>query len=329
MSDETDLFGAARMGYVVVESDRLHDWRRFLKQGLGLHEVLTDEDALAFRMDDHERRFMIRKGAAEDVVATGWQLRDQAALDIVLRRLAERGIAVEPGSTEEAAFRGVAGFVRLMGPKAMAIELFTEARTTATPLNMLTSGFVTGDSGMGHLAITSRRPEKMLRFWQEIFDARLSDRIHQPLSGAMLDIDFLRLNARHHTIAIAATRGLRLDPIRTRVQHVNMLVSTLDDLTDAFERLCDLGYEMAHEIGQHPNDREVSFYVVSPSGFELELGWNALTVDEAAWRPTSYNAISIWGHRPRRNSRLDRLAIDAGNLRRGLRSLLHPEYSPL
>lgn len=329
MNPVSDLFGAVRMGYVVVESRRIDEWRRFLKQGLGLHETAADDDVLAFRMDAHERRFMVRRGPAEDVVATGWQLRDAAALATVLQRLSERGITVEPGDPAAAAFRGVAAFHRLTGPKGMAIEIFVDAETTTAPLAMLTSGFLTGDSGMGHLAITSKRPEKMQRFWQEIFDARLSDRITQPMAGVTLDIAFLRLNERHHSIAIAATRGLRLDPIRTRVQHVNLLVASLDDLSAAFERLCDLGHVMAHEIGQHPNDREISFYVVTPSGFELELGWNALTVDEANWHPGHYNAISVWGHKPARNGPLDKLALNLGNLRRGLRSLLIPEYSPL
>ena len=61
-----------------------------------------------------------------------------------------------------------------------------------------------------------------------------------------------------------------------------------------------MGYAIANAIGQHPNDRELSFYVVSPSGFEVELGWNPIVVrDEAAWQPAHYQGISLWGHKPR------------------------------
>ncbi|TJY59486.1 extradiol ring-cleavage dioxygenase [Sinimarinibacterium sp. CAU 1509] len=325
-----DIFGAVRMGYIVVQSSKLGDWRRFLKQGLGLHLETESDTALAFRMDAHQRRFMVEDGAAEDVVAMGWQVRDPATLDIILKRLADRDIAVEDGTPEEAERRGVKSFRRLRGPKDMQLELFVEAVTTGAPLNMLASGgFVTGDSGMGHAAITSRKPEKMLRFWQEIFDARLSDRISQPLGGVMLDISFLRVNERHHSLAIAAVRGLRIDPIGTRVQHVNLLVNRMEDLVGAFERLRDLGFEMAHEIGQHPNDKEMSFYVLSPSGFEVEFGWDALKVNEANWKTAHYNAISLWGHKPPKNSALNSLRLNLGNFRRGLRSLARPEYSPI
>lgn len=332
MTDQTstavDVFDAVRMGYVVIESNRLDDWRRFLVQGLGLHPADSAE-GLAFRMDAHARRVIFRRGSAEDIVGLGYQVCDAATLAVIRQRLAERHIELESGSAAEAAERGVKSFVRVRGPKGLSIELFVEPVLDHAPLAMLASGFITGASGMGHVAITTRRPEQTQRFWQEIFDARLSDRIAQPLGGLMLEVCFLRLNQRHHSIAIAATRGLRLDPIRTRVQHLNLEVSSLDDLSGAFVRLRDLGYPMAHEVGQHPNDRELSFYVVSPSGFEIEIGWNALCVDEASWRVAQHDAISLWGHTPQRNSALARLGVNLGNLQRGLRSLLRLEYSPL
>lgn len=329
MSEQTNIFGAVSMGYAVIESQKLDAWRQFCVQGLGMHMASAEADELAFRIDDHARRLIIQRGSAEDFVSVGWQVRDQATLNVIIDRLTGRGIDVTEGSPEEAARRGVAAFWRVLGPKALPLELFVEAETTDAPLRMLTSGFVTGEGGMGHVAMTSRLPEKMLRFWQEIFDARLSDNISQQMTGAVLDISFLRLNERHHSVAIAATRGVRLDPIRTKVQHMNLLAASLADLSGAFERLRLLGYEMAHEIGEHPNDRELSFYVLSPSGFEVELGWNALTVDEETWQVARYDAISIWGHKPQNATAVHNAIYNLGNFKRGARSLLKPEYSPI
>lgn len=329
MSEQTNIFGAVSMGYAVIESRKFDAWRQFCVQGLGMHLASAEADELAFRIDDHARRLIIQRGPAEDFVAVGWQVRDQATLDVILARLQDRNIDVEESAEEEAAQRGVAAFWRLKGPKGLTLELFIEAETTDAPLRMLTSGFVTGEGGMGHVAITSRLPEKMQRFWQEIFDARVSDRISQQMTGAVLDVTFLRLNERHHSVAIAATRGVRLDPIRTQVQHMNLLAASLADLGAAFERLRLLGYEMAHEIGEHPNDHELSFYVITPSGFEIELGWNALTVDESTWQVASYDAISIWGHKPQNATAVHSALYNLGNLKRGASSLLKPEYSPI
>lgn len=329
-TEQANVFGQVSMGYALIESNHLESWRRFTEKGLGLHLECAEDDLLAFRMDEHQRRLIITKGSAEDFVAMGLQVNDDRTLNLILDRLRDHKIDVSEGSAQEAAMRGVKSFWRFVGPKGLTLELFTQPITTDEPLKMLTSGFITGEGGMGHVAITSRRPEKMLRFWQELFDARVSDRVTEDIAGVTLDITFLRLNERHHSIAIAATRGLRMDPIRTKVQHMNMVAFTLDDLSSAFLRLKGMGYEMAHEIGQHPNDKEVSFYVISPSGFEIELGWNALTVnDEAHWQPTHYHGISLWGHKPQNASLTNFVSVNASNFKRGTRSLLHPEYSPI
>ncbi|QDK97521.1 extradiol ring-cleavage dioxygenase [Acinetobacter tandoii] len=328
---EQDIFGLVRMGYAVIESNKLKEWKVFLEQGLGLH--FNDEEQLineiSFRMDNHAKRLIVQRGSAEDFIALGWQVKDQKTLDIIIRRLAEREIAYEKSHPDEAEQRGVKEFWRILGPKKQKIELFIEAKVTEEPLNMLTSSFVTGDAGMGHVAITSRKPLKMQRFWQEIFDARLSDNIEQVISGITLDITFLRLNERHHSVAIATTREVPLDPIRTKVQHMNVQGSSLDDLSNAFQRCKKLGYEMAHEIGQHPNDKELSFYVISPSGFEIEFGWAPLVVDENSWKPTKYFAISSWGHKPENPSKLYMLSTNLNNLTQGILTVIHPEYSPI
>lgn len=329
MSDQLDRlhFGDSSMGYLLIESRHLSRWRLLLEQGLGLHVDRDHDHDLVLRLDDHARRIVVRRGSAEDVSAIGWQLTNDAFAAVVARAKG-RGLALEEGTAEEARIRGVESFLRVRGPKGLPIELFSKPILTDEPLDMLSSAFVTGALGMGHFATTSRHPDATRRFWQDLFDARISDRVSQRLAGLTIDIDFLRVNARHHSIAIAAPREARLDPVRTRIQHFNLQCATLDDLQAAFGRCRKLGFEMAHEIGQHPNDRELSFYVLSPSGFEIELGWNALEVDEATWKTAHYDAISSWGHRPEKATTLHALRENAGNFARGLRSLLRPEFVP-
>lgn len=326
---DANVFGKISMGYAIVESTRLSQWREFCEKGLGLHRDAETHELLAYRLDNHKRRFIVQYGSAEDFVCLGLQLADETVLATVLKRLEESGIAYEKGSDRDAALRGVTQFWRFAGPKGMALELFVDAELGDEPLHMLTSGFVTGEGGLGHVAITSRLPDQMCAFWQDIFDARISDYIEQNIAGTTLDITFLRLNERHHSVAVASTRGIQLDPIRTVVQHMNFQAARLEDLTSAFVRCRELGYEMAHEIGQHPNDNELSFYVISPSGFEMEIGWNALTVDEEKWQQKNYQGMSSWGHKPERNGALATFLLNLGNAIRGIASLLRAEYNPI
>ena len=324
-----DIFGQVKLGYVIAESNRFDDWIRFMQKCLGLHLAEQTDQQLSFRIDDYQKRFIVQRGDAEDVTHIGFQVANQQVLEQILGRFDSREIEYAQGTHSEALQRGIQNFWYLKGPKGIQLELFIEAIKTDQPLNMLASGFYTADSGMGHIAITSRKPEKMIRFWQEFFDARLTDTIEQKINGVTLDVTFLRLNERHHSIAVAQTRGVHLDPIRTAIQHMNLQVLDIEDVTMAYQRCKDNGFPVAWEVGQHTNDREVSFYVPSPSGFEIELGWAPIKIDETTWKPVKHTSISVWGHHPKPPTKVHKFMHEFAQFSRGMQSLRHDEYSPI
>jgi 2,3-dihydroxybiphenyl 1,2-dioxygenase len=316
------VFGKVHLGYVVIETEKFGDWRRFGRDAIGMHLDDTSMDRMRFRLDDNECRFLLQRGPAEDVTALGWHLDDHETFDTVLARIKHHGVPVTEGTDEEAALRGVERLVRFPGPNGLAQEVFTRARTGVTPLQMVTGGgFVTGTAGVGHLAVCTTKPHQVRGYYDAVFDARLSDYIDETISGLKFKIRFLRVNERHHTVAIAAVNRMRLNPIRTRVQHLNVQVAALDDMTAAYQRVKGLGFRMALGVGQHTNDKELSFYAVTPSGFEWELGWNPIVVDEATWEPATHQGISIWGHAPERPTIIDKLT----QFKTGAASLLHRE----
>ncbi|EGD53695.1 VOC family protein [Gordonia neofelifaecis] len=299
MPSAPSVFGNVHLGYIVIESQKFAEWRRFGKDAIGMHLDEVSPDVIRFRLDDHQARFIIVRGPAEDVVALGWELDDHESFDEIVGRVVNRGVPTVDGTDDDAAVRGVERLIRFPGPNGLAQEIFTRAMRTDQPLAMTTrGGFVTGASGMGHVAITSTKPHQMRGYYNTVFDARLTDYIDETINGARLKIRFLRVNERHHSIAIANVRGLPVNPIRTRVQHLNIEVATLDDMTQAYQRVKQLGFGMALSVGQHTNDKELSFYALTPSGFEWEVGWNPIVVDERTWEPSTHQGISIWGHTP-------------------------------
>ncbi|WP_372515528.1 VOC family protein [Mycobacterium intermedium] len=303
------IFGKANLGYIVVETDKFADWRRFGSEAIGMHCDDTPSDVMRFRLDDNECRFLLQRGPAEDVTTLGWELDDHETFDEVLRRVRCHGVGVTEGSAEEAALRGAERMARFPGPNGLTQEIFTGARRSAVPLDLaVCGGFVTGEAGIGHVAVISKKPAQVHNYYGTVFDARLSDYIDETMSGLKFKIRFLRVNQRHHSVAIASVNRLPINPIRTRVQHVNIQVADLDDLTATYQRVKDLGFDMALSVGQHTNDRELSYYAVTPSGFEWEVGWNPIVVDESTWEPTTYQGISIWGHTREGQHLSDRLA---------------------
>ena len=70
------------------------------------------------------------------------------------------------------------------------------------------------------------------------------------------------------------------------------------DVGTAFERALASGTPIANTIGQHANDRMISFYSVSPDGWQVEIGATGRVVDENWQGGMEYARISDWGHQP-------------------------------
>lgn len=312
------VFGKTHLGYVVIETDKMSDWKRFGRDAIGMHLDEMAPDTVRFRLDDDACRVLLRRGPAEDVVALGWQLDGHPTFDEIRRRVADHGVPGVEGTDEEAKLRGVERFLRFPGPNGLGQEIYTTARNAPLPLDIPGSGFVTGAGGMGHVALTTKKPHHVRGYYHHVFDARLSDYIDETISAMKVKIRFLRVNERHHSVAIASVNALPVNPIRTHVQHVNVQVATLDDMVGSYQRVRELGFEIALSVGQHTNDKELSYYAATPSGFEWEVGWNPIVVDEATWSPTTHQGISIWGHSPEGRTviaKLNQFAAAARSLR--------------
>ena len=85
----TSVYGAVQLGYALVDSPRLAEWKRFGAEGIGMALAGSEPDTLAFRTDDHARRLIVRKSPKEDL-ALGWQIGGPGALNTILGRLAAR-----------------------------------------------------------------------------------------------------------------------------------------------------------------------------------------------------------------------------------------------
>src|SRR5690606_7575740 len=102
---------------------------------------------------------------------------------------------------------------------------------------------------------------------------------------------FLHCNGRHHSVAIVAGGS------DGGLHHLMLEVDDLDTVGRAYDGALDGRAPVLLSLGRHTNDRMVSFYAVSPSGWAVEYGWGAISVTPGAWTPGRYEAGSMWGHR--------------------------------
>ena len=226
------------LGYLRIESADVGAWREFGVRALGMVEGRgPDAGALYLRMDDFPARLVIVPGERDRLLASGWEVPDEDALDEVARALDEAGVAVKTPAAAELADRRVARMLRFDDPAGNVLEVFCGAALEHRPaVSPYGNRFVTGDLGLGHVVLPVSDGEAALRFYTGPLGFRLRDSIRMAPelfgrpAGPPLWMRFLGCNPRHHSLALAPF------PAPAGIVHLMIEVATLDDVGRALDR---------------------------------------------------------------------------------------------
>ncbi len=284
----------AQLGYLGFEVKSLEAWERFAVGVLGLGVSRRGPGELAFRLDGHAHRLFVSEGPADDLSFLGWELDSDAHLDALTARLRERGVEVTDGDRALCEARAVRRLVRFVDPAGNPTELYVDPALATDPFRseLVRGGFVADGVGLGHLVLSTRSQAESRAFYEEVLGFRLSDRIVTEVYGFHVDIVFMHTNGRHHSVAFG-------DQQKKRLHHFMLEARSIDDVGLALDRTRAAGLKIMQTLGRHPNDRMLSFYAKTPSGFQFELGWGGRTVDDATHDASvTYHQISEWGHHP-------------------------------
>jgi 2,3-dihydroxybiphenyl 1,2-dioxygenase len=304
------------LGYVGLRAKDIDDWSGYGTRLLGLQAVDRSRATLSLRMDDRKQRLIVNADGGEGIGFFGWEVEDAAALARLAAHLEAHGIEVARGARSLAEERHVADLLVTRDPNGNRLEFFHGAEVAADLFKpgRNISGFRTGALGLGHVVLHVERIEEMMAFYRDILGFRLSDYFLRPYQ-----LYFLHVNARHHSIAFAATG-------KNAVHHMMLELFSLDDVGQGYDLVSGEAEEksrLAVTLGRHCGDYVTSYYTWNPSGFMTESGWGARDIDPANWQPSERTeGPSIWGHdrawlapQQRAEARAMRLA----NAERGLR----------
>lgn len=263
------------LAYIGFESPNADEWRTFGPEVLGAELAQDGPDgAVRLRVDEAAHRITIHPGERNDLAYLGWQVDD----------LGETVAAVEGAAltVKDDAFVDPFGFRHELVTKVEQGPPFTPARRM--------SGFVTGDQGLGHVVLIVPDLAVASAFYTDVLGFRPSDSVEAGLSLRFLHC--VGHAARHHTIALASVPGM------VGMHHLMLEVSSLDDVGTALDIANERSVPLAMTLGRHTNDLMTSFYMRTPSGFEIEYGTGGLVVDDDTWQVGVHDAQSIWGHKP-------------------------------
>jgi len=294
------MSGVRSLGYLRIEATDVAAWREFGVEVLGMVEGRgPDPTAVYLRMDDFPARLVVVAGERDRLAAAGFELPDARSLAESVQALEVAGVATKQASAAELADRRVADMVRVDDPFGNPLELFWGAALDNRPaVSPYGTRFVTGDLGLGHVVLPATDDTAALRFYLDVLGFRLRDSMRllpeamgMPPSDTPLWMRFLGCGPRHHSVAVAPL------PAKTGIVHVMLEVATLDDVGRAMDRCQKNGAPLVSTLGRHANDLMVSFYLRTPSGFDIEYGTDGLVVDDATWVSRQTTAHSLWGHR--------------------------------
>jgi catechol 2,3-dioxygenase-like lactoylglutathione lyase family enzyme len=133
---------------------------------------------------------------------------------------------------------------------------------------------------LSHVVINSADPEGTRAFYERHLGFRLSDTLMHPRMGEMMY--FLRINAWHHSLAIA--RGPH-----PSLHHVSFELRGLDEYMRGTGRLLRAGVEKIWGPGRHLAGNNTFSYFLDPHGNTVEYTTELEEVDEDTWHPQLYD----------------------------------------
>lgn len=283
------------LSYFVSQIENLSQWQRYAEDVLGMQVQPAPGGGLYVKMDERPFRMLVVEGDSPRYLASGWELASEQAFNQALAHLESCGVRWQVGTAEAIEQRGVQALVTVTDPSGNQHELSWGHRSDCLPF-VSPQGvprFITGDMGLGHTVLPAPDFEATLAFAKDVLGFGLSDifNFRPDPAAPPVRIHFLHCrNARHHSLALAEY------PVPSGCVHVMVEVDSMTEVGRAHDRLHAHGGQLSATLGQHLNDRMTSFYMKTPSGFDLEYGFGGLQVDWAEHSAFEFTRVSIWGH---------------------------------
>lgn len=284
------------LAYVVAETTTPAAWQTYAEDVLGAMTRAAPGGGLYVKVDERQFRIAVQVGTRNAYVASGWEVCNADAFADAIAALEQAGVALHHGDAALCAQRCVQQLVAFDDPSGNRHEIVwgfkSDFARFASPVGV--PRFVTGEIGMGHTVLPATAFEPTVRFFRDVMGFGLSDIYNfQPggPDGPTLPIHFLHCNnGRHHSLAFAGF------PMESGCVHIMLEVDSMPEVGRALDRMAAHDVPLSATLGQHTNDRMISFYMKTPSNFDIELGYGGAVVDWAQHVAHEFTRVSLWGH---------------------------------
>ena len=255
----------------------------FARDLIGLELAELGDDLALLRSDERAYTLALDASGATMAPVLGLEVRSLAVLDRIAEALGARGLAATRLDAAACDRRRVRDGLAFRDHSGNPIELVVR------PLNRARRPFLGRDAGVTDFAgaaLRSLDPARDALLWCEALGATVADWVG--------DAVFLRLDDRHHRIALLPAAG------RAGLLAVDFEVGGLDDVMQSRYLLAARQVRLLHGPGREPFSGQIFLAFEGPGGvvFRYVAGMDRIA-DPVAWRPRQFEAapgsFCAWG----------------------------------
>jgi 2,3-dihydroxy-p-cumate/2,3-dihydroxybenzoate 3,4-dioxygenase len=277
-----------RLGYVALNVTDLQRTLDFYKDIVGIDgEMSAGGDCVFLRCSDRHHDIVLFKGTP-GVKRIGWQMESTKAWEAARAHFSEIGLAPKPVSNQETDLMKVSDAFRISEPTTGTVfEFYVNMDAAEKPFTPRHTKIMR----LGHIVLNSPDRPAMEKFLVDHMNFRVSDRVEKFVS-------FMRCfpNPLHHSFGVGANEKAGLN-------HVNFMVTDIDDIGRAHNRVKANNVPIVYGPGRHPPSDSIFLYFLDPDGITVEYSFGMEEFDEVGPRPPrelppSLESVDYWGGIP-------------------------------
>lgn len=277
-----------KLGYVALNVSDLDRASAFYTDLVDLN--LTDKaksGPVFLRCSGAHHNIVLSKGARPGLDRMAFEVMDSAELDRAYDFLVSKGLKVTEVAQDELSRLNILRAFRVQDPTGFTLEFYSDI--VEVPQGYLPKEIKI--TRLGHCVVYTDRFEESLKFYTETLGFKVSDSI-----GRIVTFMRCHPNPYHHSFALVRSSEGRLN-------HVNFMVSDIDDIGRGRIRLMDHDVPIVFGPGRHLPSTSIFLYYLDPDGLMLEYSFGMEEFPETGARKPrllepSLRTLDMWGGKP-------------------------------
>lgn len=277
-----------KLGYAAINVTDIDRSIYFYQNLLGLELVEKKEGRAYLRCSSDHHNLILYKAKKAGLKRVANKMESPEDLKLAYDFLVEKGMKPFWVDAEECSELSQGPSFRVLEPQSgVTFEFYAQMTHMADPYCQKSTKI----ARIGHVVVGSPNYKAAVENLNKIFNFAISDFVAEKFT-------WMRCfpNSLHHTFAIGHSN-------RNHLHHINFMVSDIDDIGIALNRLKNAGVKIVFGPGRHLPSTSIFLYFLDPDGMTMEFSFGMELLQEDNVRlprmlEMSPRTMDIWGSSP-------------------------------